>query len=307
MSKRMAARLAWGMVVMAVAGAACAETPLMSGLFVDHAILQRDRPVNVFGRAAAGEEVTVTLAGSSAKAKADAQGAWSLTLPAMTAGGPHTLTAAAGGRTQVANDILVGDVWLCSGQSNMEWPVRSTLDAGSEVALSANDRIRQVTIARANSAAPRTDFDQVLEWKAASPATTERFSAVCFYFVRELQKTVDVPQGIISSNWGGSRIEPWMSEQALRGIDGYQEPLELLGELRVDKPIAYAHWGDNWEKWWIGQSGITKGTKPWAVKGDTTQWQAAPAALGYWETWGMPALGRYDGLMWFRAHVKLNG
>jgi sialate O-acetylesterase len=303
----MAARLALGMVMMVAAGAAHAEAPLMSGLFVDHAILQRDRPLNVFGRATPGEDVTVSLAGSTAGAKANAQGAWSLTLPAMSAGGPHTLTAKASGRTQVANDILVGDVWLCSGQSNMEWPVRNTLDAGSEVALSANDRIRQVTIGRANSAAPRTDFDQVLEWKAAGPATTGHFSAVCFYFVRELQKTVDVPQGIISSNWGGSRIEPWMSEQALRGVDGYQDPLELLGELRVNKPIAYAHWGDNWEKWWIGQSAITQGRKPWAVKGDTTQWQRAPAALGYWETWGVPALGRYDGLMWFRAHVKLSG
>jgi sialate O-acetylesterase len=294
------------MVALGFAAAASAEARLMSGLFVDHAILQRDRPVNVFGHAKAGDEVTVSLAGASASAKADAQGAWSLTLPAMSAGGPHTLTATSGGRTQTANDILVGDVWLCSGQSNMEWAVRNTLDAGSEVALSANDRIRQVTIARANSAAPRTDFDQVLEWKAASPATTEHFSATCFYFVRELQKTVNVPQGIISSNWGGSRIEPWMSEQALRGIDGYQEQLELLGELRVNKPIAFAHWGDNWQKWWIGQSAITKGAQPWAVKGDTTKWQPAPPSLGYWETWGVPALGRYDGLMWFRAHVKLS-
>ena len=135
----------------------------------------------------------------------------------MPAGGPHTLTRAhRDANTQTANDVLVGDVWLCSGQSNMEWPVRNTLDAGSEVALSANDRIRHVTIARATSAAPRTDFDAPLEWKVAGPATTEHFSAVCYYFVRELQKTVNVPQGIISSNWGGSRIEPWMSEAALR-------------------------------------------------------------------------------------------
>ena len=101
--------------------------------------------------------------------------------------------------------MLVGDVWLCSGQSNMEWAVRNTLDAGSEVALSANDRIRQVTIARANSAAPRTDFDAPLEWKVAGPTTTEHFSAVCYYFVRELQKTVNVPQGIISSRTGAAR------------------------------------------------------------------------------------------------------
>ena len=127
----------------------------------------------------------------------------------------------------------------------MEWPVRNTLDAGAEVALSANDRIRQITIARANSAAPRTDFDAPPEWRVAGPTTTEHFSAVCYYFVRELQKTVNVPQGIISSNWGGSRIEPWMSEAALWPLPRYQQSLELLGEYRANKPVAFAHWGES--------------------------------------------------------------
>jgi sialate O-acetylesterase len=306
MLQRMASRLAWAMFALAAACTAQAEAPLMSGLFVDHAVLQRDRPVNVYGQAAAGEEITVSLASASASTKADAQGAWSLTLPAMPAGGPHTLTARGAARTQVANDVLVGDVWLCSGQSNMEWAVRNTLDAGSEVALSANERIRQVTIARATSAAPRKDFDQRLEWKVAGPATTEHFSATCYYFVRELQKTVDVPQGIISSNWGGSRIEPWMSEQGLRAVDGYQAQLDLLGELRTNKPIAFWHWGETWQKWWLDQRAVTKGTQPWSIKAGGITWQPAPASLGYWETWGVPALGRYDGLMWFRAHVKLD-
>src|SRR6187401_1799800 len=305
MSKGMAARLAWGMVALGFAAAASAEARLMSGLFVDHAILQRERPVNVFGHAKAGDEVTVSLAGASASAKADAQGAWSLTLPAMSAGGPHTLTATSGGLTQAANDILVGDVWLCSGQSNMEWAVRNTLDAGSEVALSANDRIRQVTIARANSAAPRTDFDQVLEWKAASPATTEHFSATCFYFVRELQKTVNVPQGIISSNWGGSRIEPWMSEAALWPLAGYQQSLELLGEYRANKPVAFSHWGEIWQKWWNEQRAVTGGSQPWASSSNSPGWTPAPPDLGYWETWNVPELGRYDGMMWYRARVTL--
>ncbi len=296
----------WVAASVVLMGTANAEAPLMSGLFVDHAVIQRDRPINVYGRAGTGEEVSVSLASASAKAKADAQGAWSLTLPAMPAGGPHTLVARSASRTQTANDVLLGDVWLCSGQSNMEWPVRMTLDAHSEAALSANDRIRQVTIARATSAAPRTDFDQVLEWKVAGPTTTEHFSATCYYFVRELQKTVNVPQGIISSNWGGSRIEPWMSEQALRSLGGYQAPLDLLGEYRSRPPLAFQAWGETWQKWWLEQRAVTQGTQPWARKSDTISWRPAPAALGYWETWGSPALGRFDGMVWFRAHVKLD-
>ncbi|HEU5134697.1 MAG TPA: sialate O-acetylesterase [Steroidobacteraceae bacterium] len=298
--------LAWVAASVALIGTAHAEAPLMSGLFVDHAVIQRDRPINVYGQAPAGEEITVSMAGASARAKSDARGAWSLTLPAMPAGGPHTLVARGASKTQTANDVVVGDVWLCSGQSNMEWPVRMTLDAPAEVALSANDRIRQVTIARTTSAAPRTDFDQVLEWKVAGPTTTEHFSATCYYFVRELQKSVNAPQGIVSSNWGGSRIEPWMSEQALRTLDGYQAQLELLGQYRSQPPLAFQQWGASWQKWWLEQRAVTQGTQPWTKKSDNVAWQPAPASLGYWETWGVPALGRFDGMVWFRAHVKLD-
>ena len=308
MLQRTAAGLACALCtwLIGTTNAANAEEPLMSALFTDHVVLQRDRPIDVYGHAGAGEEVTVSLATASARAKADSKGAWSVKLPAMTAGGPFTLTASAGAKTQTANDVLVGDVWLCSGQSNMEWAVRNTLDAGAEVALSANDRIRQVTIARANSAAPRGDFDAPLEWRAAGPATTEHFSAVCYYFVRELQKTVNVPQGIISSNWGGSRIEPWMSEAALWPLAGYQQALELLGEYRVNKPVAFAHWGEIWQKWWNEQRAVTGGSQPWAPATKDSGWTTAPADLGYWETWNVPELGRYDGMMWFRAQVTLD-
>jgi sialate O-acetylesterase len=292
-------------VLVAASAQAHAEAPLMNALFVDHAVLQRDRPINVYGHAGVGEEVTVALAGASASAKADANGAWSLTLPAMSAGGPFTLTARAGSATQVANDVLVGDVWLCSGQSNMEWPVRNTLDAGSEVALSANPRIRQVTIARVASAAPRTDFDAPLEWQVAGPTTTGHFSAACYYFVRELAKTVNAPQGIISSNWGGSRIEPWMSEAALWTLHDYQQPLELLGEYRVNKRVAFASYGDVWQKWWLAQPAAA-GSRPWAASAKDSGWTTAPADLGYWEAWNVPELGHYDGLMWFRARVTLD-
>jgi sialate O-acetylesterase len=132
------------------------------------------------------------------------------------------------------------------------------------------------------------------------------FSAVCYYFVRELQKTVDAPQGIISSNWGGSRIEPWMSEAALRTSSRYSAPLDLLGEYRVDRPLAFSHWGDTWQKWWAGQRAITGGKQPWMVTpDDAVGWRRAPEPLAYWESWGVPALGRYDGMVWFRTVVRL--
>jgi sialate O-acetylesterase len=292
------------MFALAITGAAQAEAPLMSGLFVDHAVLQRDRPINVYGQTAAGEEVGVSLAGASASTKADAQGAWSLTMPAMPAGGPFVLTARTNSRAQTAKDVLVGDVWLCSGQSNMEWAVRNSLNADAEVAESTNSRIRSVAIARDARAAPLETLAQPLQWKVAGPATTKDFSAVCYYFVRELQKTVDVPQGMINSSWGGTRIEAWMSDAALRANGSYQTPLDTLGEFRVSKPAAYGRWGELWQKWWLSQP-VTHGKQPWSPGRDEADWIAAPAGLGYWERWGVPALTRYDGLVWFRTHVRL--
>jgi sialate O-acetylesterase len=305
MVQRTAVALAWSLCVC-VAATARAQAPLLGELFVDHAVLQRDRPIEVFGQAAAGEEVTVTLAGARAQARADAQGRWALQLPALPAGGPHELTARGDSRTQTARDVLVGDVWLCSGQSNMEWPVRSTHDGYNEAALSANPRIRHVTIPRGSSAAPRAGFGAALEWKLAAPGNTEHFSAACYYFVRELQKTVDAPQGIIHASWGGSRIEPWMSDRALREQAGYLPALDLLGEYRVSKPIAFWRRGEIWQKWWQSRPAAA-GRQPWQPHADTGAWQAAPTALEYWETWNVPALARHDGMVWYRARVKLAG
>jgi sialate O-acetylesterase len=246
----------------------------------------------------------VSLGAARASARADGRGRWSVQLPAMAAGGPHTLTAQTGARRQTANDVLVGDVWLCSGQSNMEWPVRNTHDAWNEAALSANSRIRHVAIPRATSAAPLDGFAEVLHWKPAAPGNTEHFSAVCYYFVRELQKSVDVPHGIVHASWGGSRIEPWMSDGALRQFPAYLPRLDMLGEYRVNRPVAFWHWGETWQKWWTSQP-ATAGRKPWDVNDRGGAWQPAPAELAHWETWGVPALSRYDGMIWFRARVKL--
>ena len=141
----------------------------MDAMFVDHAVLQRDRPIAIWGHAAAGEEVTVTLSGATSTVHAEADGRWALTMPELPAGGPHTLTARTASRMQNAHDVLVGDVWLCSGQSNMEFSVRGSVNSRAEIAASTNDAIRQVRIAHASSLTPRDAFDAPLEWKVASP------------------------------------------------------------------------------------------------------------------------------------------
>jgi sialate O-acetylesterase len=280
----------------------------MHALFADHVVLQRDRPIPIWGNAAPGEDVTVTLSGSTKTVRADAKGRWSVQMPDLPAGGPHTLTARTATRLQNADDVLVGDVWLCSGQSNMEWSVRASLNSRAEINASADDGIRHVRIPRVSSITVREGFDAPLEWKVASPETTGDFSAVCYFYARELAKSVNagVPQGLVVSAWGGSKIEPWMSADAIRKLGGYEDALAIAEKYSATESQAAEQWGEAWKKWWLSQA-VTKKSQPWtAARGDAAAWRAAPAELKAWEDWGVPELARFDGMVWFRARVALS-
>ena len=291
-------------MVVSVAAQAQSLT-LMSGLFQDHAVLQRERPIEVWGNAAGGETVTVSLDSASASARADGAGHWSVTLPSMSAGGPFVLKARSiSGSVQSATDVLVGDVFLCSGQSNMELPVRRSGDTDSEIRNSTNDRIRMLTVPHSASPAPLTAFHDPVQWQSASPATVPEWSATCFYFARELQKSVPVPIGLVHSSWGGSNIRPWLSSAALRA-NGYAPGIELLSLYAQDPGAAQARFGQQWEQWWRGKTGQKAGTEPWTA-GNTASWAATPPQVGDWRYWGVPGMREFSGEVWFRTHVTLN-
>ena len=277
---------------------------LLHPLFSDHVVLQRDRAIEVWGSAAPGEEIQLSLAGTNATARSDASGRWSARLPALPAGGPYELAARTqAGLAQTVGDVQIGDVWLCSGQSNMVLPVSRSLSPNVEIANSANDRIRAVTIPMKADATPLDTFEAPLEWKVAGPATTGTFSAACYYFARELQKTVRVPMGLVVSAWGGSKIQPWMSAKALRQLGEGGPLLDVLAVYRTDPAAAAAQFGDFWKDWWKARAGANA-ADPWAADGKGP-WRDAPAGLGFWETWGVPALARYDGLLLYRTSVAL--
>jgi sialate O-acetylesterase len=275
--------------------------PLLHPIFQDHVVLQREQPIRVWGRANPGEIVTVTLANVTASARADDSGRWQTDVPALPAGGPHTLTARTAHTTQAVNDVLIGDVWLCAGQSNMALQVARTLDARSEIANSANQTIRMLTVPLASSPQPLDNFTEAVRWEVAAPATVPNWGATCFYFARELQKAVRVPMGMINAAWGGSNIQTWMSEAALRAIPGYATPLDALRLYATDQPAAVARWGEVWMNWWRKQ----RSTQPWAAGARSAQWQPAPAALTPWESWGVPELTQYNGMVWYRTDVVL--
>ena len=286
-----------------VAAPSSSPAPLLNEMFQDHAVLQRDRPIVIWGDARPGERITLEFHGSTAQAHADAAGHWRTHLPAQPAGGPYSLTVRArSGASHVLMDVLVGDVYLCSGQSNMEFPVANTLDAAREIADSANASIRLLTVPRTTSPTPSAHFQTPVTWAAAGPETVRDFSAACFYFARELQKTVTVPLGLIHSSWGGARIEPWMSQSALRSLGGYDQRLDLLRAYALDTAVGDQRMGELWERWWT--TNATDKSTPWN-EGADSNWRDMPLPMRDWKTWGVTELAKHDGMVWFSRAVTL--
>ena len=206
--------------------------------FASGAVLQRDAPIPVWGRAAAGAEVSVTFLGATATATADAAGRWRVELPARPAGGPFAMTIASGAQTRTLGDVYVGDVWLASGQSNMEWTLAQA-DGGPAEASAADDpQLRQFKVPKGLADDPSDTLPTGAAWSAAtSAAATRAFSAVGYYVGRELREALGVPIGILNVSYGGSRIETWMSEAML----GYDEQDVVLanGEPERQPTVAW--------------------------------------------------------------------
>lgn len=296
-------RRALPILLAALAASPASAQSLLNGLFSDHAVVQRDRPLPVFGTAKPGETVTAAFAGQTLTAKADANGAWRVDFPATPAGGPYQITASAASGSAKASDILVGDVWLCSGQSNMEMQVSASGDAWNQINNGApNDTIRMVTVEKADGRAPAADFKKPPVWKPTNKETVGAFSAACFYFARELQKARKVPLGLVHASWGGSGIEAWMTPTALRKVGGYDDAIQTLELSLKDPAAANRRWGETIKGWWTAKHPGATATAPWTGGGSWTQ---APDGLGVWERWGVPALADFNGVVWFKAEVDL--
>jgi sialate O-acetylesterase len=289
------------------AGPAEAQS-LLHPMFADHAVLQRDRPVPVYGQAAPGADVSVQLGDATVSAHADKQGQWRTTLPAMAAGGPFTLRATSGGTAQEIHDVLVGDVYLCTGQSNMQLSVRAAANATFEIAAAKDDQVRELAVDRVPSPVALTTFTSPVSWKVESPQTAGDFSASCFYFARELRQHVKVPIGLVTVAWGGTRVRGWVSAPSLRAQGFFNDDLDMLALDQRDPAAASRRWDAAWEGWWRAHG---KG-EPW--KEDTSSWQVAPAGLGPWNDWpglslpegsAEPGVG-FVGQMWLSTRVRVS-
>ena len=208
-------------------------------VYGDHMVLQRRCPIRICGTAPAGKMVLVGVGPNSVLATAGENGVWEAVLPAMEAGGPYmvSVTGAPGSEPVVFKDVLIGDVWLATGQSNMEMPVYSkgrfwSTKNGKEEAAQANyPEIRLYNATSKKYVSPGVVQSEVVGpgWKRCTPETAAPFSAVAFYFGRQLQKDIDVPIGLISASWGGTAIQPWIS------YDAYARAGRTREQLTIDR------------------------------------------------------------------------
>lgn len=201
--------VAFGLVALGVLHADVSLPAILS----DHAILQRSRTAHIWGKAAAGEKVHVDLGGTRAEATAGARGKWLVTLDLNSkAQGPFDLVVEATNKI-VVKDVLIGEVWLCAGQSNMEFGLAGSLGASEEIARSANPRLRQFCVNHVGSATPMDDVGGI--WTVCEPATVGRWSAVGYYFGKAVQKEMNVPVGLVNASWDSANVETFISQEAL--------------------------------------------------------------------------------------------
>jgi sialate O-acetylesterase len=276
---------------------------LLHPMFQDHAVLQRDRPILVYGATTPGAVVTVSLGSGGAEARAGLDGQWRATLPAMAAGGPYTLAATSNGETRRASDVLVGDVFFCSGQSNMAFAQRQAEGAAADAGAATDAQIRHLTVPADTSVTPRQTFARSVRWVVAAPDTVGSFSAACYYFGRELKKTVNVPIGLVNASYGGARLRTFMSDAALRATGIDNDALDLLDLYRTDPAAATRRWGAQWEAAW--EKGRPQDGRPWQPAYDGTSWKTAPAALGAWALWNGTNPDGFIGQVWMRTDVTL--
>lgn len=273
----------------------------LPALISDSMVLQRDMPIQIWGWNDDNKQVNVSFNGKTYKTKAGASGKWKLTLPAMKAGGPFLMKISTGDTTIRLNDIMIGDVWLCSGQSNMEFTVNNAAPLfPDEIANSANTYIREFHVNQEYSFTPKQDLNG--RWKPAGPANTGRFTAAGYFMAKALYEKYKIPVGLIHSSWGATPAETWVSKEGLKLFDSFVNKADFFKQqYRVDSVLQADK--DKIEAWFnkvaLADSGLPN--KWFNPAYNAASWK--PVIFpGFFEQQGLP---HYDGVVWVRKEIDL--
>ncbi|EMI23576.1 sialate O-acetylesterase [Rhodopirellula europaea] len=198
----------------------------LPGFFTDHMVVQQEKPIRVWGWAEPSEKIEVSIGDDRATATADGKGNWMVELPARSASADPVAIKVTGNNEIQLTDILVGEVWLCSGQSNMEWRVQSSVNAAEEIAAANFPQIRHMKVPRVPS--PVAADDVPAPWQVCSPETVGQFTAAGYFMARRLHQELNVPIGLVNSSWGGTRIEPWTPPVGFEGVEELKDISESV-------------------------------------------------------------------------------
>ena len=286
--------------LVAAAPAAAADPALLNPVFQDGAVLQQGRALPVWGEATPAARITVRLGGASVQAVADAAGRWRADLPAAAPAERATLSVETTAGWRQAVEVAVGEVWLCSGQSNMELPVRLAADADREIAVQADPALRLLYVSHRPAATPQTNLQPQDRWRIAGPDSVSGFSAACLAFGRALRTSTGRSVGLIAAAWNGSVARAWTSPEGLRRLGGYDE---MLATAAAADPLAAFHAAQ--DAWWAK---VDPGSRAaaWADPNLSDSGWKAIDAPGPWEKQGMAELAEFDGALWLRATLVLD-
>ena len=286
------------------------EQPLrLAALFTDNLVLQQGQDNPIWGWAAPRSVVEVRVQDQRVRTHAERDGRWKVFLRPLNTGGPYTITVSASGETITLTNVMSGEVWLGSGQSNMQMPVKvgnyGVFDGEQEIAAANYPDIRLFTVPMMTSFEPREDFEAE-GWQVCSPETVPSFSAVAYFFGRQLHQELGVPVGLIHSSWGGTLAEAWTSEASLRTLpefdaklDDFARSMPEIERMREEYEGKLAAWNEQLEGL---DPGMQNGAPVWNDPGqDVSSW-ATMAIPTTWETAGLPG---YDGSVWFRKDVEI--
>ncbi|HZK63474.1 MAG TPA: sialate O-acetylesterase [Puia sp.] len=276
----------------------------LAKIFGDHMVLQRSQPVLIWGWSSPNEKISVRMNKQVKEGKADKNGKWGVNLDPQPAGGPYDLTVV-GKDSLVVHDVLVGEVWICSGQSNMEFELKSAMHAATEIREADYPQIRQIKIPETVSLVPKEDIPSG-EWTVCSPQTAGDYTAVGYFFAREIQKRIKVPVGLINSSWGGTMVETWTSRGAFEKSPEFKSMIAGLPNTDIETLIKQRKHGLD-DKIKTLEKGITDSVPESGWKNPDYNGEAWPKMKlpGLWEDQHL-GLEELDGIVWFRRDITLD-
>ncbi|MBN2807231.1 MAG: glycosyl hydrolase family 2, partial [Prolixibacteraceae bacterium] len=305
----------WAAILTLVACSGEKPELKLPSLVSDHMVLQQNTTVNFWGWNTPGKEVTVVCDwGAEATSTTDANGKWQLQLETPAFGGPYNVSVSSGKTKIEISDVLIGEVWICSGQSNMEmplkgWPPNDTIEGSAKaIAHSANDQLRMFTVTRRVAMSPADDC--IGRWELSHPETAGNFSATAYFFGKQLQETLGIPVGLIHSSWGGTVAEAWTSLQEVSTVEGFEDFAERAENARADYQ-KYQVFLSKLEK--IPFSSLPL-DQPFAnlnlndsayvnPSTDLSTWKTLEVP-GLWETSVLPG---FDGVVWVQKDFEYDG